>query len=220
MRPSFGCYCMLIDRHRQDGGSRHAPRRNETRAAQRAITSASAAPCASTTAPLTDRTSTLAADWPPIDAVSSQRRPSWPGSLSSPVSPSVHHLQTFVRYPRTRQPRGSRALRPGGDEAGVRVACSRTACLIQTANLARQSCLLQHAIMLHRVHLRPCPPRTSPSSSLAQDTGLSRRQHGFKSRRGHYIPQGFFGPKLQPPSEGCSFSMPNSNFSRHRWCRQ
>ena len=24
----------------------------------------------------------------------------------------------------------------------------------------------------------------SPSSSLAQDTGLSRRQHGFKSRRG------------------------------------
>ena len=26
---------------------------------------------------------------------------------------------------------------------------------------------------------------TSPSSSLAQDTGLSRRQHGFKSRWGH-----------------------------------
>jgi hypothetical protein len=25
---------------------------------------------------------------------------------------------------------------------------------------------------------------TSPSSSLAQDTGLSRRRHGFKSRRG------------------------------------
>jgi hypothetical protein len=27
----------------------------------------------------------------------------------------------------------------------------------------------------------------SPSSSLAQDTGLSRRQHGFKSRRGRHF---------------------------------
>ena len=27
---------------------------------------------------------------------------------------------------------------------------------------------------------------TSPSSSLAQDTGLSRRRHGFKSRRGRH----------------------------------
>ena len=27
----------------------------------------------------------------------------------------------------------------------------------------------------------------SPSSSLAQDTGLSRRRHGFKSRRGHFF---------------------------------
>jgi hypothetical protein len=26
----------------------------------------------------------------------------------------------------------------------------------------------------------------SPSSSLAQDTGLSRRQHGFESRRGRH----------------------------------
>ena len=30
-------------------------------------------------------------------------------------------------------------------------------------------------------------PSTSLSSSLAQDTGLSRRQHGFKSRRGRFL---------------------------------
>src|SRR6202795_2432467 len=32
----------------------------------------------------------------------------------------------------------------------------------------------------------PTARRTSLSSSLAQDTGLSRRQHGFESRRGRF----------------------------------
>ena len=35
----------------------------------------------------------------------------------------------------------------------------------------------------------------SPSSSLAQDTGLSRRRHGFKSRRGRQFSAGPFQPR-------------------------
>src|SRR5215470_16273534 len=34
------------------------------------------------------------------------------------------------------------------------------------------------------VRIQHGSPFASPSSSLAQDIGLSRRQHGFKSRRG------------------------------------
>src|SRR4029077_11272823 len=44
----------------------------------------------------------------------------------------------------------------------------------------------------------PCAGQPTPSSSLAQDVGLSRRERGFESRWGHPVSR---GPRVSPADD-------------------